>query len=77
MASYLQEHHSQRYAQPRRLRTILLVEDEPAIRTTTRLLLSAMGYTVLAAESPGEALQLVQAYTDTIHLLITELSCRG
>ena len=57
--------------------TILLVEDEKSIRVTVRLFLQDMGYTVLAAESPKAALELVAAHTTAIDLLITDVIMPG
>ena len=53
--------------------TILLVEDEPAIMKMTQALLKNMGYTVLAANTPNEALHLAKTHTGQIHLLITDV----
>jgi CheY-like chemotaxis protein len=57
--------------------TILLVEDEPAIRKITRLMLEKLGYTVLIASAPDEAIRLVQSYADRIDLLITDVIMPG
>jgi PAS domain S-box-containing protein len=56
--------------------TILLVEDEKSIRVTARLFLEALGYTVLAAADPEEALRLAAAAGE-IHLLITDVIMPG
>ncbi len=53
--------------------TILLVEDEAAILKIGKRALETLGYQVLAAASPGEALQLVQSYPGEIHLLMTDV----
>ncbi len=53
--------------------TVLLVEDEEALLKLGKLLLERLGYTVLAASGPGEALQLAEAYPDAIHLLLTDV----
>ncbi|MBT7069230.1 MAG: response regulator [Verrucomicrobia bacterium] len=57
--------------------TILLVEDEKSIRVTVQLFLQDMGYTVLAAQSPKVALELVAAHTTGIDLLITDVIMPG
>ena len=57
--------------------TILLVEDEPSIRVTARAILAAMGYTVLAAESPDAALKLVDGHAGGIDLMITDVVMPG
>jgi CheY-like chemotaxis protein len=53
--------------------TILLAEDEPAILTMTTTILERQGYTVLAASTPGEAIQLARGYAGEIHLLMTDV----
>ena len=53
--------------------TILLVEDEPAILQMASILLRNLGYTVLAAGSPTEAVRVAGEYSDPIHLLMTDV----
>jgi two-component system cell cycle sensor histidine kinase/response regulator CckA len=53
--------------------TILLVEDDPAIRRTTRRALESRGYTVLLAEDGEEALERYQEHKDRIALVISDL----
>jgi signal transduction histidine kinase/ActR/RegA family two-component response regulator len=53
--------------------TVLLVEDETSILNLGKTLLERLGYTVLTANTPGEALRLAQAYSGKIHLLITDV----
>ena len=53
--------------------TVLLVEDEKSLLKFARMLLEELGYTVLAAGSPREAIQLVKEYTKQIHLLMTDV----
>jgi len=55
------------------LETILLVEDEPAILKMTVLMLQRLGYRVLAASNPSEAMRLVKEFANEIHLLITDV----
>ena len=57
--------------------TILLVEDEHAIREPTRHFLERLGYTVLSAESPEAALRLVAEQTKPIDLLVTDVVMPG
>ena len=57
--------------------TILLVEDEKSIRVTAGIFLKELGYTVLTAESPEDALRLVSAHSGGIHLLITDVVMPG
>lgn len=54
--------------------TILLVEDEKAILKVTRLMLERMGYNVLAASAPEDALQISKKYKPgQIDLLMTDV----
>jgi len=57
--------------------TILLVEDEKSIRITATLFLHDLGYNVLTAGDPAEALRLAEAHVGTIHLLITDVIMPG
>ncbi len=53
--------------------TILLVEDEPAVLRLTKRLLGGLGYTVLTASTPAEAIRVAQAYGSQIELLVTDV----
>jgi CheY-like chemotaxis protein len=53
--------------------TVLLVEDDEALRTLAREILSIQGYTVLEATSPSEALRLAAAHPTPIHILLTDV----
>jgi CheY-like chemotaxis protein len=53
--------------------TILLVEDEPAILRLATRVLEAKGYTVLATDSPADAINLVTEDAGDIHLLLTDV----
>jgi DNA-binding NtrC family response regulator len=53
--------------------TILLVEDEPAILHMTTMMLTRLGYTVVAAATPGEAIRLALEYRGRIDLLMTDV----
>jgi two-component system, cell cycle sensor histidine kinase and response regulator CckA len=53
--------------------TILLVEDEPSILRLGTRMLEQLGYHVLSAASPGEALQLAEEFTGNISLLLTDV----
>ena len=53
--------------------TVLLVEDEvPLLRLASRLL-KRLGYTVLATDSPQEAIRVATEYAGEIHLLLTDV----
>jgi len=51
---------------------VLMVEDEPAILQTTRILLRSMGADTLTAATKREALALFRKHTDTIHLILLD-----
>lgn len=53
--------------------TILLVEDEAAVRSVARRCLERSGFTILEAQSGEEALRLCEAQEEPIHLLITDV----
>ncbi|MFO1372450.1 MAG: GAF domain-containing protein [Candidatus Competibacteraceae bacterium] len=53
--------------------TVLLVEDEEALLKLSTRLLERLGYTVLAAGGPNQALQLAEAHPGVIHLLMTDV----
>ena len=53
--------------------TLLIVENEAAIRNLLQMALQKNGYRVLTAESGREALDLVNAHSGPIHLLITDV----
>ncbi len=53
--------------------TILLVEDDSAVRSLTADLLKSRGYTVLTAESGAEALQIAGLDSTPIDLLVTDV----
>jgi len=53
--------------------TVLIAEDEQAILTLSQKALESLGYTVLAANTPKQAISLAQAYDKEIHLLITDV----
>jgi two-component system, cell cycle sensor histidine kinase and response regulator CckA len=53
--------------------TILVVEDDSAIRLLVEEILSSAGYTVLVAGSGARAIQLADEYEGSIHLLLTDV----
>ena len=59
--------------QPGGRETVLLVEDEPIVRTIAQKSLERHGYTVLTAENGEEALKLARGLSGPIHLLLTDL----
>jgi PAS domain S-box-containing protein len=57
--------------------TILLVEDEDALRELTRSLLEGDGYTVLEAERPDKAIEIALEHSGPIHLMLTDMVMPG
>jgi CheY-like chemotaxis protein len=53
--------------------TLLLVEDEDAVRVITRHVLERCGYVVLEAQGGKEALQICHDYDEPIDLLVTDV----
>jgi PAS domain S-box-containing protein len=53
--------------------TILLVEDEPAVRDLVERVLNSRGYQVLSAGHGGDALQLAQGRKGEIDLVLTDI----
>ena len=56
-----------------RAKTLLVVDDDPAVRDLETQILRLQGYTVLEADSAAEAMR-VAASTSAIHLLITDFA---
>jgi PAS domain S-box-containing protein len=52
---------------------VLIVEDEPAVRTLAGRTLAGLGYTVLEAENGSEALDVARHYPAPIDLVITDV----
>ncbi len=53
--------------------TLLVVEDEEALRAMIREILEAEGYTVLQAPDGAGALAVAEAHAGPIHLLVTDV----
>jgi two-component system, cell cycle sensor histidine kinase and response regulator CckA len=60
-------------APPRGHETVLLIEDEPGVRTLARLILSRSGYKVLEAQNGGEALLICQSQQGPIDIMVTDV----
>ena len=57
--------------------TILLVEDEHALRALTRRILDSAGYAILEAANGTEAIKQLEAYAGRVHLLLTDVVMPG
>jgi PAS domain S-box-containing protein len=53
--------------------TVLLVEDEDAVRALAREVLRRHGYVVLEARHGVDALRVAERHTDAIHLMVTDV----
>jgi two-component system, cell cycle sensor histidine kinase and response regulator CckA len=53
--------------------TILVAEDEPAVRGLVRQTLEQLGYTVLEATDGYEALRVIEQHQHELHLLVTDV----
>jgi two-component system cell cycle sensor histidine kinase/response regulator CckA len=56
---------------------VLLVEDEPAVRTLVRMTLEKFGYTVWSADGGAAALEVWERKSDEIDLLLTDVVMPG
>jgi PAS domain S-box-containing protein len=62
---------------PRGSETILLVEDDPAVRLVTNKALVMMGYRVLVAKNGNEAMDVWAAHRSEVQLLLTDMVMPG
>jgi CheY-like chemotaxis protein len=60
-------------AVPKGSETVLLVEDDEAIRSLARRILQTQGHSVLEALDAQGAIRLAETHPSTIHLLITDI----
>ena len=64
-------------AEPGALGTVLLADDEEAVRTAVARILRKAGYRVLAASNGSEALGAAELHAGPIEILLTDLSMPG
>ena len=62
---------------PRGTETILLVEDDDALREMIRDTLADAGYTMIEGARPETALEVGQSYKGPIHLMLTDVIMPG
>jgi CheY-like chemotaxis protein len=53
--------------------TVLVVEDEPALREVTKRIFTRNGYQVITAGNGPEALEVARDHLGEIHLLVTDV----
>ncbi len=53
--------------------TVLVVEDDDAVRATVKSSLATLGYRILPASSGEQALEIAKQYEGAIHLMITDM----
>ncbi|GAB6095565.1 hypothetical protein JCM14469_18170 [Desulfatiferula olefinivorans] len=57
--------------------TIVIIEDDPTLLELCTMMLDQLGYTVLAAGSPTDALDLIRTHEGPIDLIITDVIMPG
>jgi len=62
---------------PHRSETVLIVDDEPAIRELLRVVLRMNGYRVLEAAHGQDALRICESFAGPLHLLLTDILMPG
>jgi CheY-like chemotaxis protein len=53
--------------------TLLVVEDEPMLLKVTQAILQRLGYTVLAASTPSQAIRFVEEHGETVRLVVSDV----
>src|SRR5690242_12696172 len=69
----MQQERAMAQQTPGTLETILLVEDEPAVRQLFSQALSRAGYAVYEARNGQEAMKLFDQYGESIDLVLTDM----
>lgn len=65
------------FSEERGTGTILLVEDEEAVRDLVQTILSKRGYEVIVARDPSHAEEIARKFPGEIHLLLTDVVMPG
>jgi two-component system cell cycle sensor histidine kinase/response regulator CckA len=65
------------YGEQRGSETVLLVEDEEAVRDLVRTILTGQGYEVIVAREPGHAEEIARKFPREIQLLLTDVVMPG
>ncbi len=71
--AYPPARHEAAQPPPRGHETVLVVEDEPAVRALMVRVLRSAGYTVLEAQNGNEAIHVVRGHRGPVHLLLTDV----
>jgi PAS domain S-box-containing protein len=71
------ESESAEQVRPSRGQTILLVEDDPTMRSLTRMMLEEHGYSVMEADEGQSALNILESTAVKIDLVLTDVVMRG
>ena len=53
--------------------TVLVLEDESVVMNITRIMLERLGYNVITASRPGEAMEAAKAHSGKIELLLSDI----
>lgn len=62
---------------PRGSETILVVEDEAAVRLLTCMIFKSLGYNVLEASDGGSALRMIATHGNSIQLVVSDVAMPG
>lgn len=69
--------HTESRLETKGTETILLIEDDPLVRSISIAGLTSRGYNVLEAESPYQALEIADSYEGEIHLVFSDIVMPG
>lgn len=71
------DHKNMNLALERGSETILFVEDEPALIELGKVMLTSLGYRIITAATPEEAVKVAEIEKDALQLLITDVIMPG